>query len=494
MKSILLVVLFFLSLAFAQQTGVPSAQWSGSNLGVNTTWNQPTYYSSDGSCSNTTTGNYSYVVFNITFNTTAVRQVLAMSENVDFYVFVYNGTFNATQSETCVNLQQQLGSTTYTYAYGPQIDDFFLFWANRTYYFVVSSSTGAQFALNVFDPIATGSNIGNPTWQPITFTSETECETTSSSYTAPYASFTWTQSTTGLFEVVGGFSENYTADIGQTYLAVFQGNLTNAQLNTADLCSSTSIVVVNAYNEGERSVRLYGLALVAGQTYTAVLSGYDTDEFSNYGFLVYPTRLQLANFLATGFSQPDNSSTGCTPDDIYTNNSWTAASFPAPFSNALFAASELSSSNPSNFTSLTPAAWVYTGNNLGSSTTAPSSCTGLYAISDTQGVFAILTTPHQNYTIVVSYYYEGSGQPTDGTTAVFLVFALTGTPVGSLSNNLPPATTTGGQTNTITGGSGIATGTHGTIGNTSTSTTAAGIALVSSPFVFVLVALFALMF
>jgi len=496
MKSILLVVLFFLSLAFAQQTGLPSAWWAGSTAGVNTTWWEPAF--SDNSCTNTTT-NSSFIVLNVSFNTTGVRQILAMGDSSASYitVFVYNGTLNA--SEPCNNLQQQLIKTTSYYSDGPQIDDFVYFQANKNYSLVVSTpaTDGGQFALNVFDSIANGTTSGQPTWDAVYL--NPDCETDE---TAPYAVFTWTQSTTGLYEVVAGFTVNYTAGIyensGYTYLAVFQGSLTSEQIQNDDICS-TSAVILNAFYEDWRGTRLYGLSLVAGQNYTAVFSGDSASDFSNYGFFVYPSRLRVANFLATGFTQPyNNSLTGCEDSSFGTNNSWAAVSYPAPFSNALVSTASFYSSSQlsGNWTTLYASyIYVYTGNNLGSSTTAPSTCTGYYD-GDDSGPYGILTTPGQNYTVVGSYYSEGPGYPSSGD-GVFLFFLMTGNTVGSISVHVP---TTGGSgaatggSGAATSGSGIATGTHSTIGNT-TSTTSAASVLVSSPFVFVLVAFFfALMF
>jgi len=455
------------------------ASWAGSITGVNTTWNTPSF-TTGGSCTNGTSNNAAYVAFNYTFSTTGVRNILALAESDNFVLYVFNSSFNPLNP--CGNIFARLGYQTAQYSSGPQVDDYVLFNAGTMYWFVMTNTTttGFNFAVNIFESFATGGIVASTQtqWTPIYLTNAVTC-TPSSSYTSYYGKYAWVQQTTGLFDAFAGFNYNSTTSWSTTFITVFQLNVT-AQLTA--VCTSPVFVVVAGSYDSSRSSHVFGLNLVAGQTYTAVFSGSDLNDIANYGLFVIPSRIKVANFLGTGFTQPSGSASSCTASTTYTNNSWAAASYVAPANNyvALVTAAASFGSSFNNYSAQAEELWIYSGNNTGSSTTAPGTCNGYLA--NPSNTYALLTTPSQTYSYVVSYTGTGSGKSSVGIDA-YMVFVLTGQAVGNVTIPVPTTSTTGSG---ITGGSGVATGTHSTgglSGNFSTTTSAGSAAVCSIVFV-----------
>jgi len=201
--------------------------------------------------------------------------------------------------------------------------------------------------------------------------------------------------------------------------------------------------------------------------------------------------------LPTGFDQPNYGEPDCETWTAYTNQSYAASSFvagPNTFTVLLQVAYGYSSYlGYTNWTlSSSNNVFVYNGNNTGSSTAAPQTCpqaSSSYLYSTSSALSTITTVPNQVYSVVVSTTASDNSEYNG-----YLVYTLTGTPVGNANTSTGTTSTTG--TGSATGGAtngGIANGGHSSTTNFTASTTNAGSAVVSS-IVFVVLAILALLF
>jgi len=504
MKATLFLVLFSLSLVLAQPGGSPLASWAGSLAGVNTTWNYPDTVQGP-NCVNSTSTNATYVSFAYTTNTTGVSQILVLGSGI--YVYVYNSTLNT--QNPCANAAALFSLENGAISEGPNYEDYFLFQAHVNYTFVVSasSSTAGDFAVAVYGATATGNNANGPTWEPITVSSSTPyaCSQAGTSYNASFALFSWQQPTSGLFDITAGFAlyTNFTNDYWgtYTYIALFHGNVTAATLtNSNNICTTLASSLIVANNEYARAAHQYGIQLNGGQLYTVVASGSQADNFANWGIFVAPSRLQPAISLPTGYVQPSGSVEFCSQSSSSNNQSYAVATVPAGPNNyvvLIAAAYESSYFGFSNWTlSDYTEAFVYNGSNNGTSTVAPQTCqsgaaylVGLFYSSPN----SLNVVPGQTYSIVASATYNSA------TPSAYLVYVLTGSPVGNVDTSVGTSGGLSTGTGSGTGGTGsgnganIAGGTHTGTTNFTGSTTSASTTVACS-FMFVVLAIMSLMF
>jgi len=383
----------------------------------------------------------------------------------------------------------------------PQIEDYFLFQANKTYVFFVSttSASASNFALGIYDSKATGDLAGAFTWNPISQGSSSPYTCTPSGTTGiPYAKYSWTQSTSGLFDVAAGFAQyqNSSSDYWgfSTYIAIFRGNVSDATLTGNNLCTATASALIVAFEESALAAHQYGLQFTAGQIYTVVASGSQTNDYGDFGIFVAPTRVEPAVFLQVGFVQPSVSQSTC-ENGFYSNQSFAGASFtagPSTFTVLVGVAYAYSAGN-TNWTYFNDNnMFFYQGNNTGSSTAAPVTCPqagATYLSSTGSDTYSLTTVPGQVYSVVVSGIVDSGYN-------AYLVYVLTGTPVGNVNTSTGSSSTTGGQSTNgaATNGGGIANAGHGgsTTNFTAPTTTNAGSAVVCS-IVFVVLAILSLL-
>jgi len=316
----------------------------------------------------------------------------------------------------------------------------------------------------------------------------------------PYANYTWVQNATGLFDVSVGFT--YQSSWTTTYIALFTASLNAAALNSDTLCTSQASTFINGYSTSYQAVQLYGVNLVAGQTYTVVGSGSTATSFSSYGFTVVPSRITPATFLATGFNQPESGVvTTCEADTSYTNQSFVASAFTAGANNykALLSLAALSSSYYSAWSTASSnylALFVYNGNNVGSSSAAPATCpvSAPLISSETSLPVSLVITPGQQYSAVGSYWANG-GDSGYGQFNAWLVYSFTGAPAGNIDTSSGSSGSTGSGSQTT--GQTIGGQTHGGTGSTTNytnPTTTSSSTMVACSFVFVVLAIMAIMF
>jgi hypothetical protein len=490
MKATLFLVLFSLALVLAQVPGgVPVASWAGSLVNVSTSWSGvPNVVQSTQACSITNqTSASNYVVVNTTFTTAGPYQALAFAVN-NINLFVYNGSFNP--QDPCGNLRAEMilnnGALNY---YGPDVEDTYWFSTGVTYFFVIAAdSTVGDFSLGLYFLNVSGAIGSTNTWSPFTMSSSACSQITTN---VPYASYQWTAAATGLVDIFAGFPVNTTGSWSNSYIAVFPGAMTATQLNSDTLCQTQAGITYNGPESG-RAAHLYGVRVTAGQVYTVVVSGSTATSFANYGISVVTSRLVPASFLATGFVLPSIGSLPCTVGTSYTNQSYVATTVTTASNNykVLVSLPTLSSGSNTNWTTASSsdsAGFVYQGLNIGSAIAAPATCpaaTPLVA-STTSFPASLNSAASTQYSLIAAYWASGSGLTSYN---AFIVYVQTGAPAGSFTPSNPTTSTGSGAT-----GGGVASGTHSTIGNFTTGTTSSSSSVVCS-FVFVVLAIIALMF
>jgi len=461
-----------------------TVKYAGTTTGA-ATFSQPVW--TNGACAPApATSQSPYVFFNITFATAGVREVAAMAEQSfksSITIYVYLGTFDP--ANPCTNvvggtyLGQQTGLTG-----GPVIDDYVYFTA-ATYQFVVTSSgsNGGLFAVNVFPSISSGWLNSTQTWA-YPYVDETNLCTSDITESTPAGWFSWTQTTSGYFDILVTFA-NTTIDQQGYYfgatVALFQGYPSAAGL-AADPCNTTLTgATFLTVQEGEdRGAFLFYTNLTAGWNYTVVFSGEEGSGFTGYwGVQVVPTRIRFFNTNPSqAFNQPNRYD--------YTQPCAASGNLAGWFSTEFLTEERaylIDTQDPPNgyfFEGVDTYSFLYAGDNTGVPPTTCPIFAPLVIGGDTGDVTPVyaITDVGVNYTVVVSTY---SGSEPDATGATIL-WLFTGLPIGAL----PPSTTTGAATTgAATGTTSAPTPATGTTGAptpaTATGTTSAPTPATTSP-------------
>jgi hypothetical protein len=301
-----------------------------------------------------------------------------------------------------------------------------------TYTVVVSGSvTNATglFAVNALVAQMTASTQGrNSTWFPIDSSSPTNVCSDVATTATSYISYTWTANTTGEYDIEA-FAMNATAPSGfYTVVAVFHGTFPNASLpvtGTASPCNGS--LLWGAYTSGMAG-GVFRVPLTAGQQYTVVASGYDPEDVGVFGIFIGATRYGNTSAQSQTYNAPTVPATGTTPN-------CTIGGTQKYYQNMVFQAAHpvYIIDTDQGFDAAT---FLYEG---AYTTSPPSNCTGFIFAGDTGdgGPIAVVVTPGNNYTAVVTGYSSGAG--------TFSVYILTGTPLG-----VPTVTTTGAATSAMT--------------------------------------------
>jgi hypothetical protein len=458
MKLVCLAVLLFVSLVASENT----IAYAGTTTGGN--WlNIPTF-GTNVPCSASSATQSQYVVFNATFPTAGVREIAAMAEDVFKYylnVYIYT-TFSP--ASPCNDLYIP-GLEESPLEGGPVIDDYIYFNTGVTYYFVITGTeqdTNGTFAIQIFPSLVYGiTTASSPVWNLVTGINGAACDTVYYDEFIPFAVYSWTQPTSGLFDIVSVFynaTQYNNNDDWSTYIALYQGTIANLTTLEVDPCNNTftGAIFISSYYENFYAAHLYYQTLAAGTTYTAVFSGGYYDEFGYWGLQVNPTIIRFPN--GSGFTQPERDTFPCTVDTDNENTAaWGATVFLATQSTYLIDTGY----PPPPFNYFDTYSFLYIGNNSGSSIESPQTCP-LYGLEDaliiggdTGDVTPVytFTVPGALYTVIVSTYSEGAVS----SGAAYTLYVFTGLPIGSI-----PVPTSAAATS---GQSGvIATGPSATIG------------------------------
>jgi hypothetical protein len=373
---------------------------------------------------------------------------------------------------------------------GPSVDDWGFFAGGQLYTFVISGDDVDEygiFAINIFPGVAYGATtINSPTW-PLIDSPTVPCVT----YNPPnegialYSTYSWTQSTTGYYDInVLFYNSSLQDDWTSTYIALFVGTFLNAS-NLGDPCNQavTGAVFSNATDDDEPGVSLMYLYLSANTVYSLIFSGDDSDEFGYYAVQINPTRIRFL-IDSPAYVQPtmvdDTTPITCTADTT-TAASWDSIVFQAAQPVYIIATGDA----PYGFTYFDSYSFLYAGLNPGNLLFAPASCpinAPLIDMEFTGDYFPLVinnTILNANYTVVVSTY-DGD-QTDDG--AAYILYIFTGQPIGNIPSSTSSSTagattrsstTGGGATGGLTTGkaSSITTGSSNrTTVSTGTSTT-----------------------
>jgi hypothetical protein len=283
------------------------------------------------------------------------------------------------------------------------------------------------------------------------YTSSSTCQQYSGG--SPYVYYQWTATTTSVIDIAV-FSYNNTM-INNGWVASLYNSSQLAFLGTgnvtspADGCATPywvdSVGEDSTYTKVSQNYFAAGIFIgaqqVAGQNYTVILSGYNTDENYIYGVMTRPT---VRGFLGTNYNFNRPSFGSLQDGDSCDNSSsstyyWTPVVFTAVFSTYVV-------DNGNSYGGLDTAACLYYGLNVGSpdGTVPPVSCgpNWLQCIDtgDIGPLHQLGTTPGANYTIVQTSYSSGASAGSE-----YTLFVYTGTQLGPVpvTTTAAPVVTTG---------------------------------------------------
>jgi len=207
MKCVVLILLLASIFSAASAASQIVAAYSGTTIG-GPTWNAPNVVRGVSACTVGTTA-VAYANFSVAFPSAGVYQIQCMFESVfksPSRVFVFSGPFVASTATACTGFVKSVGNNLGLQG-GPPLDDGIYFTA-ATYSFAVtgtSASDGGIFACEIKAPSWGGSTIGSHTiLNPVSSSQSSSCN--SDSAVVPGGMFSWTQPTSGLFDLAVYFS------------------------------------------------------------------------------------------------------------------------------------------------------------------------------------------------------------------------------------------------------------------------------------------------
>jgi hypothetical protein len=331
---------------------------------------------------------------------------------------------------------------------------------------------------------------------PSSYSPTTTCK--SSGVVVPYNYYTWTQKTTGYFDI-NVWAQNAT----ETFTAVtalynttaanlpFIGHGTSAA--PVDGCANSTAYFVNTLQSDDYvhvtnskgTGLVYGyVMLTAGMNYTMLVS-LNYDYVVTFGVTVTPTIYHMLGSTAN-FPIPD----GATPTTCVANEKpaevWDAFLFSVPYPYLVVATGDVT------YNGFNAIVALYTGNNTGSAdqTVAPLPCTNFIAseydhpigYSGYVGNYTTVVSPNapasQNSGFYTLYAYSGIPMGTSTSTTGASVTSTTGMSITTGSTSAAPTTTTTTTTTTTAASSSTTTRTTtaAATGSVSTTTTTTGFA------------------
>jgi len=403
-------------------------------------------------------------------------------------VYAYTGA--VTPTTPCVGFNALLDDVLHLSG-GPPVNDA-LYATPGSYSFVVTSSGSGSglFACHVIAPEFTGNTTNSNLL--VDTVSNGQDATCSPSGSSGYrgASFSWTQATTGFFDINIYFANTtFSGSFFYASAALYARNvILNPNGTVYDLCALNPIISSN--DPGYFAAILQNVSLTAGTNYTAVFSGGSDTAYGYWGATVDPTYVHTVDNSPGTWTQPSRSSGSCTSSS-YTTSFTYIYTFIASNPTYIFDTQRLNWG-----TYIDTYSFLYTGIN---NATVPATCSGLIYQGDTGDIRPISyigLVPGQPYTLIVSGY-------SDNSRGIFGLYAYSGNQIGVV-----PTTGVVSGTGTTpvsgTGTSGTSSGTSGTssVSSSSASSTGAaastgpsdGVALTISAFTLVLAALVAIAF
>jgi hypothetical protein len=264
----------------------------------------------------------------------------------------------------------------------------------------------------------------------------------SSSSTSAASAVSWTQANTGVYDINIYFANtSYPAATAGSFganLNLYRGNVI-AQFNESvnDPCDTKfSAAYIDGGSIGKYAAILQNVSLTAGNVYTVVFSGGNSQALGNWGMSIDPTIVR-SNAASPGtWTQPDRTvdPPACTPDTGYSNQYFYAYTFVAQYPTYIFDTQNTDWTNTVDTYS-----FLYSGINNAS---VPSNCGGngisLIYYGDTGDVkpLAFLgLNVGSYYTAVVSCWSSTSVKGSFG------VYAMTGSQIGVVPTGTATSTT-----------------------------------------------------
>jgi hypothetical protein len=411
------------------------------------------------------------LVFNHTFTAAGVRQVMATAEQSfksKLSIFMYQGSFNPASS--CSPLPRLLGNTDYSVnAINVLAVDEQIAFEAATYYFLVTSAdaTAGRFSLQILGSIATGTTTSTgPTWNPVSVQAA-GC-TPDTTVTQNFGIFSWQQTETGNFDMVGLFERPpSTASTTHTmYWALYNVNLTATDIALpAGGCSGRALTSIRPYGaqEGDQTASSWNVPLTINIVYTVVISNTYNGP---WGFQI--TRSRIVPSKLSGFEQPMHS-LPCA-NSTFNNASYAVMTFTA---NGFVAQVEIDLL-PSWFPTVTfyTYSFGYEGDNSAALTCGDGTNTRLIAVAsttNTSGPLTMDTTPGLTYTVIISSF-DGLALPSNLTSAGAYPYLFNGIAL----NQTQPAASATSTGSAATTGADATTGVAGADSSSSSSTTGNG--------------------
>lgn len=435
MKILHVIIVIFLTLITFCKSDF---NYAGSTL-YGPAWNPPTLES--GICTpNSTAQSTKYQGFNVNFTTPTFVEVVGMFQSSMIYtgrLWIFDiplSNFNVTAAENCELLIKGIETTGFV---PPVYVGFMLPAGNFTLVVTDSAGQAGQFVINVRVAQYTGNTynasktIRTPPSTGLADGVVSSC-TTTSGITQRYDSYTWTQSSTGIFDIHLWFFNQSTTIFPMIFL--YSGNFPSvgSPSDPPDACVDGNLLWASGYYFTYYTA-LPSITLNAGSTYTVVATpGSSTKNWAFVGVVIVPTIWGNTTNQPQNFTAPDTPAGGnittCVADGkfikkflslifIVNLKYWQAFKFVAQYSGYIFDTGDL------NTAQMDTASILYNGDNTGN---PPSMCTGFIISSDTGdgAPISIFLTPGETYTLVVTAFQPGADQ-----TGRFPLYMLTGLPL-----------------------------------------------------------------
>jgi len=277
---------------------------------------------------------------------------------------------------------------------------------------------------------------------PISNEQKSSCSSNSNNVQA--SAISWTQATTGLYDISVYFSNNTYPPTGVTStfganLALYRTNIVamfNDSINDPCATKFDTYYIESGEIAGKFVAILQNISLTAGNVYTAVFAGGNAAAIGNWGFSVDPTVIRTSAGSAGTWTQPARTTDPTEPceDSSMTNQYFYAFTFVAEYPTYIFD----TQATPWDSSTYDTYSFLYTGINNAS---VPATCSapGISLIysgdtGDIRPLAFLGLNVGQYYTVLVSAY-GGTNRGTFG------VYAMTGSQIGVVPTGTATSTT-----------------------------------------------------